>query len=160
MAFRIERSITVQAPPQAVWETVQDVSRRLEWDARVRSVKLLTPLPIGKGSRTLIDYNMWGVGMLIEIEMVSWHPHQRSGIKGRVLDSPDTIGASWNFEQNADGSTTWTTRIVVSSKGPLAWLREQLAGRATDYLTGVSQRNLKRLVESEQPAARSEAPAL
>lgn len=159
MAYKIERSVTIQAPPEAVWTTVQDVSRRLEWDVRVRSVELLTPLPMGKGSRTLIDYNMWGYGMQIEIEMVSWQPCKRSGVKGRVLNSPDTIGASWNFVENPDGSTTWTTRLVLTSQGPLARLREQLSGRATDYLTAVSQRNLKRLVEAEQHAARAEVRA-
>jgi hypothetical protein len=154
MAYRIERSVTVQAPPEAVWNVVQDVSRRLEWDVRIKSAELLTPLPMGKGSRTRIAYNLWGYVMDIEIDMISWKPYDRSGVKGKVLGTGDTFGASWNFVHNPDGSTTWTTRIAMTSQGPFARLRELFSGVSTDLMTVVSQRNLKRLVEAEQRAAR------
>lgn len=153
VAYRIEGSITIAAPPEVVWNVVQDVSRRIEWDARVRSVTLQTPLPMGKGSRTLIDYASMGLPMQIEIEMVSWQPPRRSGVRGQVLGTADTVAGSWNFEQQADGATTWTTRIVLTSQGRFAWLREQVMGRYTAYLTAVSQRNLKRLIEGEARAA-------
>lgn len=149
MTYRIESVVTIQAPPEVVWNMVQDVSRRLEWDVRTTSVELLTPAPIGKGTRMRVVYNMWGFPLKVEMELISWSPPLRSGVKGNVLNSADTIGASWNFAQNPDGSTTWTTRPVYIAQGPFGWLREQLFGRTTAYLTGVSQRKVKRLVEAE-----------
>ena len=149
MAYRFEGTITIAAPPEVVWNVVQDVSRRVEWDARVRSVTLQTPLPIGKGARTVIDYASMGFPMQIAIEMVSWQPPRRSGVRGHVLGTTDTIAGSWNFEQGPDGATSWTTRIVITAQGRFAWLREQVMGRYTEYLTRVSQRNLKALIERE-----------
>jgi hypothetical protein len=149
MAYRFERSVTIASSPETIWEIVQEPSRRLEWDVRVRSVELLTPRPLGKGARFRISYNMWGFPMDVELEMLSWQPPRRSGVKGEVLGAGDTIGASWNFVVNPDGSTTWTTRVVLTSQGRLAWIREQLFGRTTALLTAVSLRKLRRLVEAE-----------
>jgi hypothetical protein len=153
MAYRIESSVTIQAPAEAIWELIQEPDRRLEWDARITGVTLLTPRPIAKGARTHVAYNMWGQAMTIEIEMVAWAPPLRSGVKGKVLGTDDTIGASWNLARNDDGSTTWTTKLVLTSKGRFAWLREQLNGFVTAYLTRVSQQNVKRIAEAEQRAA-------
>ena len=149
MSYRIESSITIMAPPEVVWTTIQDVSRRLEWDARINSVELLTPLPIGKGSRTHLSYRMFGFPMQIDIEMIAWNPPLKSAVKGTVVGSDDTIAASWHLTPHANGSTTWTTKLVLKSRGRFAWLREQLNGRVTKHLTVVSQANLKRLIESE-----------
>ncbi|MBC8078696.1 MAG: SRPBCC family protein [Chloroflexales bacterium] len=141
--------MTIQAPPEVVWNMVQDVARRLEWDVRTASAELLTPSPIGKGTRMRVTYNMWGFPLEVEMELVAWSPPLRSGVKGKVRNSADTVGASWNFIQNSDGSTTWTTRPVFTARGPLGWFREQLFGRTTAYLTAVSQRKVKRLIEAE-----------
>lgn len=149
MAYRIERSIMIQAPPQQVWELVQNPARRMEWDVRTTHVELLTPLPIGVGARTHVLYNMGGTQLDVELELVSWQPHQRSGVKGVFRNSADTIGASWTFSADADGATTWTTKIVLTTSGRFARLREQLYGRTTALLTTMSQRNVQRLVETE-----------
>jgi hypothetical protein len=153
VAYRIESSVTVNAPAEAIWNLIQEPERRLEWDARITGVTLLTPRPIGKGARTRVDYRMWGFPMTIEIEMISWAPPYRSGVKGVVVGTTDTIGASWNITSNDDGTSTWTTKLVMTSKGPFAWLREQIAGRTTAYLTRVSQRNAKRVLEAERRPA-------
>jgi len=99
----------------------------------------MTSLPIGKGSRTLLNYRMYGLPMQIEIEMITWQPPHKSAVKGIVVGSQDTIGARWHFVSNADGSMTWTTKFVLMGRGRLARLREWIAGRMTERLTSVSQ---------------------
>lgn len=149
MSYRIEASITIMAPPDVVWNVIQDVDRRLEWDARIRSVELLTPRPIGKGARTFLRYNMYGMPMEMNIEMIQWQPPLRSAVKGAIIGSNDTIGGSWHFRPNPDGSTTWTTKLVLTSRSRLARVLEPLYGRTTERLTIQSQANLKRLIEAE-----------
>ena len=158
MSYRIESSVTIQAPPERVWAVVQDVGRRLEWDARITAVEQLTPGPMGKGGRTRVTYRLLGATSAIEMEMVSWQPPARSGVRGGFVGTPDTIAGSWNFAANPDGSTTWTTRLVLSSAGRLGRLRELVFGPMTARLTRISQANLKRLVEGELQVTRA-APA-
>jgi hypothetical protein len=87
------------------------------------------------------------------IELISWQPYQRSAIKMVGGDQPGTLASSWNFTAQPDGTTSWTTRLMLTVPGRLGWLREQLAGRTTEWLTVRSQRNLKRLLEAEQQAS-------
>lgn len=157
MSYRIESSVSIEAPPELVWAVIQDPARRLEWDARITAVEQLTPGPVGKGTRTRVTYSFFGAPSAIEIEMVSWQPPARSGVRGVFVGAPDTIAGSWNFAANADGSTTWTTRLVLSSAGRMGRLRELVFGPMTARLTRVSQANLKRLVEGELRAARGAA---
>lgn len=41
MAYRFERSVTITASPEAIWNVVQEPSRRVEWDLRVNQVEWL-----------------------------------------------------------------------------------------------------------------------
>jgi len=152
MTYRCERSITINASPETVWELVQEPTRRLEWDVRVRAVELLTPRPLGKGTRLRITYAMWGARMTTEITMLSWQPYRRSAVTMTGGQNEGAFAASWNFVANPDGSTTWTTRFVLTGAGRLAPVRERVFGRIFELLTVVSQRNLKRLAEAERRA--------
>ena len=154
MAYRFERSVIIAASPEAIWKVVQEPSRRPEWDVRVKQVELLTPRPIGKGSRL----GIWGTPMELVIELISWQPYRRSAIKLMGDDQPCTLASSWNFAAQPDGTTSWTTRLILTMPGRLGWLREQLAGRTTEWLTVRSQRNLKRLLEAEQRASALRGP--
>jgi hypothetical protein len=149
MSYRIESSITIMAPPDVVWKVIQDVDRRLEWDARITSVELLTPRPIGKGARTFLRYSMYGMPMEMNIEMIQWQPPFRSAVRGEIIGSNDTVGGSWHFTPNPDGSTIWTTKLLLTSRSRLARLLEPLYGRTIRRLTIISQQNLKRLIEGE-----------
>lgn len=152
MSYRIESSVTIQAPVELVWTIIQDASRRLEWDERITEVQVITPPPTTKGSKNTLRYRMFGMEMRGEIEYVTWVPPYKSAVKGKL--SGDTIGASWHFVSNDDGSTTWTTKLMLKSEpGRFAWLREQVYGRVTERLTKRSQQNFKRLVEAEHYAA-------
>ncbi len=150
MSYRIESSITINAPAEVVWATIQDLNRRLEWDARLTSVELVTPVPLGKGTQTRLGYRMFGRSTPIHVEYVSWKPPCQCGVRSEMEDGSATVGGSWNFKPQANGSTTWTTRLVLTAKtGRFRRLQEQIFGRYTARLTRISQQNLKRLVEAE-----------
>lgn len=157
MTYKIESSVRIQSTPEHVWAVIQDPARRLEWDARITANEVLTPGPIGKGTRTRVTYDFFGTPSAIEIEMVSWNPPARSGVKGHFVGTADTIGGSWNFAPDGAGGTVWTTRLVITCAGPLGRLKELIFGPMTARLTKVSQANLKRLLEAE--AVGAPAPA-
>jgi uncharacterized protein YndB with AHSA1/START domain len=153
MGYRIESSVSIKATPEQVWSVIQDPARRLEWDARITANEVLTPGAIGKGTRSRVTYSFFGMPSAIELEMVSWQPPRRSGVKGVFVGTADTIAGSWNFEPDGTGATVFTTRLVLSSAGPFGRLRELIFGSMTARLTKISQANLKRLVESDAALA-------
>lgn len=164
MSYRIESSITINAPAEVVWSTIQDLNRRLDWDARITSVELVTALPLGKGTRTRLGYRMLGRSTSVHVEYVSWKPPYQCGVRSEMEDGSATIGGSWNFKPQANGATIWTTRLVLTAKtARFRRLQEQIFGRYTARLTRISQQNLKRLIEAEyQPGIvhKSAAPTV
>ena len=141
----------------AVWETMQDFTRRTLWDMRVVRAELLTPPP-GKGSKFRITYRVFGITFWVENEYIVWKPRERSGIRATRFSRPTfftNAAGSWHFRDNGDGSSTWTTIVSLSMVGgPLAPLFEKVAvGWYFLWLTTRSGQNLKRLVESYARAA-------
>ncbi len=53
-SLHLEYSVNVAASPEALWGVVADVERWPELTASMRSVKLLTPGPLGPGSEARI----------------------------------------------------------------------------------------------------------
>jgi hypothetical protein len=152
MSYRIERSIDIATPAQFLWDVVQDVSRRIEWDARVITCEIVTDGPFGKGSQALIGYNLFGARMEVVMEMVAWAPPRKSA--ARALPNPmGSLAGSWHFVEHPDGSTTFTTKIVIRCEtGILRGLRQHVLGWYLDRLTARSQAQLKTLVEAEYAA--------
>jgi carbon monoxide dehydrogenase subunit G len=154
MTHRIECSVTIQAPPEVVWEIIQDFSHRTKWDERVVAASELTPPPKGKGTRFRIVYGALGVRSWVEIEYVTWDPPRRSGVRTVGFSRASlfkSAAGSWHFHHNEDGSTTWTTKVSMSMRGGrLAPLFEKVfIGWYFTRLTIKSQENLKRLIEAE-----------
>jgi hypothetical protein len=152
MSYRIESVVTINAPAATVWAFVQDVTRRVEWDARVTHVTLLTDPPVEKGARIRVAYRLFGVPMHVDIEMIAWKPPAKSAVRGVFSGTPDHMGASWQFISNNDGSTTWITKLVITGEGRLGRVRAWLTGTMVGRLTRVSQLNVKRIVEAEYVA--------
>jgi uncharacterized protein YndB with AHSA1/START domain len=150
MSYRIEASVTINAPAEAIWPVIQDLDRRLQWDARVVSVERMTPLPLGKGTTTRLGYRIFGRLAYTQVEYVSWKPPYQCGVRSEMEDGSVSGAGSWNFKPQPDGSTRWTTRIVLNAKStrfrtPI----EYLFGYSMERLTRISQQNLKKLVEAE-----------
>ena len=158
MSYRIECSVQIGAPPEAVWATIQDFTRRTLWDLRVVHAQLLTPPPQERGSRFRIVYGVPGIRSWVDAEYIVWKPTERSAIRavGFSRISPFVSAAgSWHFDANSDGSTTWTTHVNIAMRGgPLAPILERIiVGWYFRRLTVGSQEKLKRLVEGDQVTA-------
>lgn len=151
MSYRIEEQVRIDAPRQLVWDIIQNPARRIEWDARVVSAEFLSPPPCGKGSIIRVTVKMFGMEFPAVMEYVNWAPPGRSAV--RTVDgygnTSDAAG-SWRFDDNPDGSTTFSTTIMLSKKGKIfGRIFEQVMGSAFERLTRQSLQNLKKLVEAE-----------
>ena len=59
----IHSVVVVDAPIERVWPAVADVEAQPRWMADMKAVRLLTPGPVGVGSRAEADVRILGVGV-------------------------------------------------------------------------------------------------
>ncbi len=67
--------------------------RATEWDPSVDNAEMLTPLPVGRGSRFLLRVRFLGRSLPLEYEVVDFEPPDRMAIRAenRFVRSIDTI---------------------------------------------------------------------
>jgi hypothetical protein len=156
MSHRIESTVVINAPREYVWQVIQDPARRTEWDDRVVSVRQLNSGPLGRGGRLEVITSMYGLDFPAVLEFVNWNYPARSAMKSiEIGGGISSVAGSWNFDENPDGSTTWTTTIILNEEpGLLGKLMIGLLAKTFEQLTKKSQKNLKRLIEGEYRAVR------
>lgn len=104
----IRTSVEVDAPIDQVWARLVDIERQPDWMHDLRSVELLTPPPIGVGTRAVGRVRAYGIGVADPIEVTAFEPPTRYAIRhvglvggeGEIVLSPlDGGGAtavSWD----------------------------------------------------------------
>lgn len=159
MTYKIERSITIAASPEAVWSIIQDPTRRTEWDARVIACRQTSDGEVQLGTSFEMVYNLFGLRIPMAMEYIAWHPFTQSAVSATSNGfSKESLAGTWLFTREPDGKTTWTTKINLRSEGgPFSRLLEWVYGRYTDHLTVLSQKCLKKLVEVESAQRSSRA---
>ena len=58
----IHLSIVVDAPIARAWELLSDIDRQPEWMQEMKQVTMLTPPPVGVGSRGRATVRIFGIG--------------------------------------------------------------------------------------------------
>jgi uncharacterized protein YndB with AHSA1/START domain len=108
----IRTLIVIDAPIERVWAVLTDVEGQPRWMDDMKAVRLLTPPPIGVGTRAEGDIRIFGIGVLDPITITEFEPPHRFAVRheghfaGRGLVE---------LEAGADGSTTiahWEETIV------------------------------------------------
>ncbi len=138
----IERSLTINAPSERVYEAFVDLSRWLEWNPHLREVRPLTEGPLTPGSKARVALKLnplpsvWEVTEMNPGRSFAWASSLLRGIH-LVFD---------HVAESADGGTRATLRIDI--EGPLAFLAGlagALYGRNLDH----SLAALKDILEAE-----------
>lgn len=111
----ISGQIHIDAPPELVFDTVADSRNEPSFNPQMRDVELLTPLPIGAGTRFLARMGKSGNEMLVQI--VDFDPPQR--LLTRTTSSMMATSGTLTFSP-ARGGTVMTWNWQVQPKG---WLR-------------------------------------
>lgn len=148
---RCHLSIDIAAPPPLVWAISQEPSRRPEWDYRVREARLLTPLPIARGS-VLASRGWFGFTFTYEAECINYEPPRKCAVKVRNFSGlPIAQGAgSWQYEPLEDGGCRFVSKLSFEPSGPLRPLTDALFLQPLLWFaTWRSLRALKRLAERE-----------
>lgn len=96
--MRIENDLEVRGDPSAVFAYLADIRNEPRWNPWGKQVEMLTPEPIGLGSRFRGTYKRVGV---VEQELSTYEPDRR------LTYASDTMGgASMSFELAPAGSGT------------------------------------------------------
>jgi uncharacterized membrane protein len=140
--------VVIDAPIERVWEVLADIPRQPEWMLEMKAVRMLTPDPVGVGSRGEATVRIFGISVTDPVTVTEFEPPHRFAIRheGRFEGS-----GLITLEPGVDGSTTivrWEERLVP----PV--LPELGSAVQSPILRQVFQEDLhrlKRLVETGSP---------
>ena len=137
--------VVIDAPIERVWTALADIEAQPRWMHEMKSVRLLTPPPVGVGTRGEATVRIFGLGTTDPVEITEFQPPHRFAIRH---EGTFTGGGLITLESGADGSTTivrWDETLIAPFL-PHAW-----ALAAAPVMTGIFQADLLRfrdLVES------------
>ncbi|NHN56015.1 SRPBCC family protein [Calidifontibacter sp. DB0510] len=159
MPANLSTSVTIDAPPSAVWAVVSDLKRMGEWSPQCRKVIVRGGGPIAKGTK-MVNVNREGLKVWPTQSMVTEFEPDRA-IAFRVRENK----AIWRFdlEPAADGGTKLTeTRDVTNGTTAISHklIDAFLGGEArfeADLVTGMKQTLAKIKAEVEKAPARRSA---
>lgn len=123
-----ERSIEVPAAREALFWTMQDYDRRLEWDCFLSEARL-----VGGATRADVGVRAWCVdlkGRGMETEYVSFKPPERVAVK--MTRGPwmfRSFAGTWAYERLDDARTRVTFRYHVEARPRLGKLTDLVLER-------------------------------
>ena len=105
--------IVIDAQIERVWAVLADVEGQPRWMHEMKTVRVLTPGPIGVGTSAEAEIRILGISVLDPIVITTFEPPRRFAIRhvGRFTGD-GTIA----LEPGADGSTTivtWVETLVA-----------------------------------------------
>jgi uncharacterized membrane protein len=142
----IRTSVDVEAPIDEVWALLSDIERQPEWMHDLKSVRLLTPPPVGVGTRAVGRVQAFGLAIDDPVEITAFEPPVLFAIRhiGRVAGHGEI-----RLRPGVDGVTT----TVAWDETLIAPLFPHLGRLVLGLVFGsIFERDLERL------AARVEAP--
>ena len=149
----IQRSVTIAAPPERVYDAFVDLSGWLAWNPHFREVKPLSEGPLAQGSKARVALKLspfasvWEVTDITPGRSFAWASSSLPGLR-LIFD---------HIAEDADGGTRATLRIDI--EGPFSFLAG-ITGRFYSRNLDHSLAALKRLLAGEAPpAAEPQEPA-
>ncbi len=77
----IRTRVEIDAPIADVWERIADIATQPEWMTEMKGVRILTPGPVGVGTRAEADVRILGITVTDPIEVVEFSPPHRFAIR-------------------------------------------------------------------------------
>ncbi len=148
----VERSITINAPPERVYEAFVDHSRWLEWNPNMREMRPLSEGPLTPGFRARAAHKLNPVASVWEVTEVN--PGRSFAWRSSFL--PGLRLAFDHIAEGAAGATRATIRIDIA--GPLAFVARLAGGVLARNLLDSSLTALKGLLEAEAPGSSAPEP--
>ncbi len=149
--FRTDKTITIDAPIEAVFAYFVDPTRQPEYASGVAEVKDLERLPDGRSIYTLVS-KILSLRVDVKCEQVEVIPNE--GIVEQAWSTFADITTTERFERQADG----TTRVSVVSEntihgsGPLARFGEAFFAKYLEHGAEMALAAAKAHIEASIPA--------
>jgi hypothetical protein len=137
-------TVHVNRTPEDVFDFTQDYSKRMDWDASVKSAQVVSHDP------RRVKIEMAGIGPFT-LEYKLFRRGERTSAAFRDMGSPLFAGGggSWAYEA-ADGGTGWTQTSTLEFRNTLVgWLFAPLLRWNMNRLTSQAMAKAKQLMESE-----------
>jgi uncharacterized protein YndB with AHSA1/START domain len=109
----IESVIVIDAPIERVWSELADIEGQPRWMREMRSVRLLTPPPVGVGTQAEATVRILGIAVTDPVTVTAFEPPARFEIRH---EGAFTGHGRIALERGADGSTTivrWDETLVA-----------------------------------------------
>ena len=119
----IESMVVIDAPIERVWAMLADIDRQPEWMTEMKSVRVLTPGPIGVGTVCEAQVRILGISVTDPVTITTFDPPMHYAIRH---DGSFKGRGTITLESGADLTTTivrWEERLsppVLSHLGALA----------------------------------------
>jgi hypothetical protein len=139
--MRLEHAVDVEAPHQRVWDVLTDLE---SWPRRIETVdeaELLTPPPIGIGTRLRLAQPKLPEAVY---EVISWDPP--SSFELRSKSSGVTTVAGHRVEALDDGRARLT--LTLEMRGLLVPIFGRMFKGVTERYMATEARDVKRAAES------------
>ncbi len=144
---RIAVAIDLDAPPDAVWRTIEPVERHVEWMADAVAIRFETDVTGGVGTRFLCETKVGPLRLTDRMTITEWSPGVAMGVAHTGVVS---------------GSGRFTLTPVAGGRTRFAWEEELrfpwwLGGRLGALVGGplvlrpIWRRNLRRLASLVEP---------
>lgn len=109
----IESMVVIDAPIEHVWAELADIEGQPRWMHEMKSVRLLTPPPVGVGTRGEATVRIFGISVTDPVEVTEFAPPHRFAIRHEGAFSGHGL---ITLERGADGTTTivrWDETLVA-----------------------------------------------
>lgn len=109
----IRTFVVVDAPPARVWAELVDIEGQPRWMREMKEVRLLTPPPVGAGTRGEATVRIFGIGVTDPVTVTVFEPPTRFAIRH---EGAFKGGGVITLEPGADGTSTivrWDETLVA-----------------------------------------------
>jgi uncharacterized membrane protein len=108
----IHSLVVVDAPIDRVWSVVSDIEAQPRWMHEMKAVRMLTPPPVGVGSRGEAEVSVLGIRVTDPVTFTEWDPPHRFAVRHEGTFTGEGV---ITLEAGADGTTTivrWDETLV------------------------------------------------
>ena len=149
----IDSRVEIDAPLDLVWQVLSDIQGQPRWMHEMKGVELLTPGPVGIGTRGTATIRILGVSVADPVEVVEWDPPHAYAIRhdgqfgggGRLTATPGLDGTTTIVEWHETLVPPFLPHLGALLQRPvLGWifqndlyhLRDLVEGLALESATG------------------------
>lgn len=146
-------NIRIAAPPQRVFDTAADSRNEPSFNSAMTAVDLLTPEPVGLGSRFRARMGSAGMEMLVELTEFD-RPHRLGSLTtSSMMETSGTLTFTWDADATL---MVWNWQVV-----PKGWFRAlgPLVGPFGRRMERKIWTGLKRQLEAEAASGAEPAPS-